>query len=152
MRKNVMESQKVTAILVNSKLMSATPNRSLLLKNHTPFLIVLSKLLSLFSDIRHSDGLRTGGAGFHTRQRPEIFLYSTMFEVTLEPTKPPIQWTPGALFPGIRRQQREADHSPSSSAEVKSVGATPPLSHTSSWHGAYLVEHGNKFTFTFTSD
>jgi hypothetical protein len=32
---------------------------------------------------------------------------------------PPIQYVPGALFLGIKRPEREADHSPSSSAEVK---------------------------------
>jgi hypothetical protein len=31
----------------------------------------------------------------------------------------------GALPPGVKRQGREADHSPSSSAEVKGSGAIP---------------------------
>jgi hypothetical protein len=34
-------------------------------------------------------------------------------------TQPPIQWVPGALFLGVKRPVREADHSPPSSAEVK---------------------------------
>jgi hypothetical protein len=34
-------------------------------------------------------------------------------------TQPPIQGVPGAPSVGIRRPGREADHSPSSSAEVK---------------------------------
>jgi hypothetical protein len=42
----------------------------------------------------------------------------------------------------------EADHSPSSSAEVKNGGTIPPLLHTSSWCGAYLIEHRDIFTFT----
>jgi hypothetical protein len=31
------------------------------------------------------------------------------------------------VSPGIKRQWREVDHTPSSSAEVKNVGAIPPL-------------------------
>jgi hypothetical protein len=41
---------------------------------------------------------------------------------------------PEALSPGVKRQGREADHSPPSRAEVKNGGAVPPLSHMSSWH------------------
>jgi hypothetical protein len=38
------------------------------------------------------------------------------------------------LFPrGVKRQGREADHSPPSSAEVKNGGAIPPLPYMS-WH------------------
>jgi len=35
------------------------------------------------------------------------------------PTQPPIQWLPGVLSLGIKRQAREADDSPQSSAEVE---------------------------------
>jgi hypothetical protein len=35
------------------------------------------------------------------------------------PTQPPLQWVPEALFLGVKRPWREADHSPPSSAEVK---------------------------------
>jgi hypothetical protein len=41
-----------------------------------------------------------------------------MFRTTLGPTKPPIQWVPGALSLEVKRPGREVDHSPSS-AEVK---------------------------------
>jgi len=34
-------------------------------------------------------------------------------------TQPPIQWATGALFLGLKRPGREADHSSPSSAEVK---------------------------------
>jgi hypothetical protein len=34
---------------------------------------------------------------------------------------------------GVKRQRRESDHSPPSSAEVKKAGAIPPLPHASSW-------------------
>jgi hypothetical protein len=47
------------------------------------------------------------------------FLFTTAFRTALGPTQPPIQWIPGALSLGVKRQGREADHSPSSNAEVK---------------------------------
>jgi hypothetical protein len=47
---------------------------------------------------------------------------------------PPIQWVPGALSPGVKRLGHEADHSPTSSAEVKNFGAIPSIPHMSSWH------------------
>jgi hypothetical protein len=40
----------------------------------------------------------------------------------------------GVLFPGVKRQGYEADHSRPPSIGVKNGGAIPPLSHTSSWH------------------
>jgi len=47
------------------------------------------------------------------------FLYFLPSRTALGPTKPPIQWVPGALSLRVRRPGCEADHSPSSSAEVK---------------------------------
>jgi hypothetical protein len=37
----------------------------------------------------------------------------------LESTQPPIQWIPGALCSGVKRQGRETEHSPATSVEVK---------------------------------
>jgi hypothetical protein len=48
-----------------------------------------------------------------------IFLFTTASRTALGPTQPPIQWVPGAISLGVKRPGREADHSPSSSAEVK---------------------------------
>jgi hypothetical protein len=42
----------------------------------------------------------------------------------------------GNSFPGVKRLEREADHSSLSSAEVKKDGAIPAFFHTSSWYGA----------------
>jgi hypothetical protein len=39
------------------------------------------------------------GRGSIPRQGEEIVLY-TAFRPALAPTQPPIQWVPGALFPG----------------------------------------------------
>jgi hypothetical protein len=41
----------------------------------------------------------------------------------LGPTQPRIRWVPGALSPGVKRQGRDADHSPPSTAKVKTGGA-----------------------------
>jgi hypothetical protein len=54
----------------------------------------------------------------------------------LGPTQPPIQWVPGALFTGVKRPEREADHLPPSSVEIKKGGAITPLPDTSLWRGA----------------
>jgi hypothetical protein len=48
-----------------------------------------------------------------------IFLFTSASRTALGPTQPPIQWVPGALFLGVKRQGREADHSPPSSVDVK---------------------------------
>jgi hypothetical protein len=40
-----------------------------------------------------------------------------------------MQWVPGALIPGVKRPLREADHSPTTNAEVKKMWiytSTPP--------------------------
>jgi hypothetical protein len=41
----------------------------------------------------------------------------------------------GGSFPGVKRPDREADHSPPSSAEVKECVAITPLPNPSSWRG-----------------
>jgi hypothetical protein len=47
-----------------------------------------------------------------------IFLLNSVSRTALGPSQPPMQWVPGALFLGLKRPGREADHSPPSSAEV----------------------------------
>jgi hypothetical protein len=60
------------------------------------------------------DGVRVpvGSRISSSLRRPDRFL---------GPTQPPIQWVRGALSPGVKRQGREADHSPPVSAEVKKM-------------------------------
>jgi hypothetical protein len=68
--------------------------------------------------------------GFESRQGLEIFIFTTVSRPVLGRTQPPIQWVLGALSLGVKLPGREADHSPSSSAEVKnerSYTSTPPL-------------------------
>jgi hypothetical protein len=62
------------------------------------------------------------------------FLFSTASRPALGPTQPPIQWVPGALSPGIKRQGRETDRSSPTSAEVKKMWiytSTPPYAFMS---------------------
>jgi hypothetical protein len=68
--------------------------------------------------------------------RGKIFVFSISPRPALECTQPPIQRVPGVLFTGIKRPRYEANHSLSSSAEVKNGEAITPLLHISSWHGA----------------
>jgi hypothetical protein len=72
-------------------------------------------------------GWTIGVLGFDSRRGLGIFLFTTASRRALEPTQPPVQWVPGSLSLGIKRPNREADHSPLSSAEVKMRGAIPPL-------------------------
>jgi hypothetical protein len=51
-------------------------------------------------------------------------------------TQPPIQRLLGFLSSGTKRQEREADQSPPSTAEVKNGGAISSFRHMSSWHSA----------------
>jgi hypothetical protein len=69
---------------------------------------------------------------FDYRKEKEIFIFFTASILVLRPTQPPFQWVPGSIYLGVRRLEREADHSSSSIAEIKKYGAVPPLFHTSS--------------------
>jgi len=48
-----------------------------------------------------------------------IILFTTASRPSTGPTQSHIQWAPGALFPGVEQLEREADHSPPSTVEVK---------------------------------
>jgi hypothetical protein len=45
----------------------------------------------------------------------------------------PIEWVAGDLSLGLKRQELQAGHYPSSTAEFKKDRAMFPVSHTSSW-------------------
>jgi hypothetical protein len=87
-----------------------------------------------------------------------IFIFTTASRTALEPTQPPIQWVSGALSLGVKQPERETDHWPLSSAEVKEFvelylhssmrGPIPPLLQYvfMAW---CLVKSRDNFTFTF---
>jgi hypothetical protein len=62
------------------------------------------------------------------------FFLFTASRPPLGPTQSPIEWVPGTVSSGIKLQEREADLSLPSSAEVKNSGAIPPL-----YIGLYVV-------------
>jgi hypothetical protein len=62
-------------------------------------------------------GLDDRGIGVQVPVGSRIFSMSS--KTTLRPTQPPIQWVPGALFPGVKRPGREADYSHPTNSEVK---------------------------------
>jgi hypothetical protein len=55
--------------------------------------------------------------------RDKTVLCSTTSRPTLGLTQQPTQWVPGPLSLGVKRPEREADHSPRYSAEIKNGGA-----------------------------
>jgi len=74
--------------------------------------------------------LNSGNAWYHSVQNifcgsmvrfptAGIFLFTAASWTVPGPTKPPIQWVTGVLPLRIKRPEREADHSPLSSADVK---------------------------------
>jgi hypothetical protein len=65
-----------------------------------------------------------------------VFFFSVASRLGVGPTQPLTQCVPGAFSPEAKFPERETDHSPLSSAEVKNGGALTPHPHTSSWHGA----------------
>jgi hypothetical protein len=78
----------------------------------------------------YSARLRTLLSGARVPSEVGNFLFSTVSRPALGPTQPPIQCVPGDLSLGVKRPRRETDHSPPSSAKVKSVWSytsTPPL-------------------------
>jgi len=67
--------------------------------------------------------LRCGRQVFNSRQGNEVifFLFHTASGTALGPTQPPIQWVPRDFCRRIKRPDRQADHSPPSSAEIKNA-------------------------------
>jgi hypothetical protein len=61
-------------------------------------------------------GIRSSSPG-----RVKNFLFSTSSRPALGSTQPPIEWILVALSPGVKRQERDADRSPPTSAEVKKM-------------------------------
>jgi hypothetical protein len=58
----------------------------------------------IYSSFGIATGWTTKESRLNSRQEQEIFLSSIMSRPALEPTQPPVQWVPGAVYPGIKRQ------------------------------------------------
>jgi hypothetical protein len=52
---------------------------------------------------QYSVSLPTGWPGFDPRQGQRIFLVASASRPALGPTKPPVQWVPGVVSPGVKR-------------------------------------------------
>jgi hypothetical protein len=70
-------------------------------------------------DIATGYGLDDRGVRIPSPIKVTEFSFSTSSRPALGSTQPPIQWVPGALSPGVRRPDREADHSHPTSDKVK---------------------------------
>jgi hypothetical protein len=81
--------------------------------------VFLKRNIRIFSGI--ALGYRLGDWGLESRKELGILLFTTACGSALGPTQPPVQWAPGALSLRVKRPGREADHSLSSSAEVKNA-------------------------------
>jgi hypothetical protein len=88
---------------------------------NAPFLYLISDC----NNLRYSADLMTY----------EIFPFFITCRPVLALIERPIPWTLRAVSPGVKRLGREAEHSPTSSTEVKNGRAIPLLLCTSSWHG-----------------
>jgi hypothetical protein len=84
----------------------------------------------------YSAGYGLDGRGSIPGMVKRFFLFSITSSQCLGPTQRPMQCIQRAVSPGVKRLGREADHSPSSSVEVRNGGAIPTLPHTSSWRSA----------------
>jgi hypothetical protein len=80
-----------------------------------------------------------------------IFLFTTVYRTALGPTQPLIQWVPGAFSLGVKRLEREADHSPPSSAEVKKAWSSIPTPQYVFMVWCF-VKHRDIFNFTLFSN
>jgi hypothetical protein len=78
---------------------------------------------------RYSDRLRAGRTGFHSWQEQYIFLYSTALRPALGPNQPPTQLAPETISPRVKQPERDAHHSPPSSAEVNNGAAILQFFH-----------------------
>jgi hypothetical protein len=75
---------------------------------------------------RRSSGLEVG---VRVLAGSRIFSSPCVPDRLWDPPNLPIQWALGALFLGVKRAEREADHSPPTSVEVKKTWictSTPP--------------------------
>jgi hypothetical protein len=109
--------------------------------------------MSRGSSVSTETKLRAGQQGFNSRQEQwwDFFLFANSSRPALGPTQPPNEWVPGALTPGVKRLEREGDHSPPSSAEIKnaSIYSSIPQYVFTAWYlskGKTFLHYMSKFS------
>jgi hypothetical protein len=87
------------------------------------------------SSVRIVTVLRAGWLGFDSLQGLGIFLPATASTSALRPTQSPIQWAPGTLSPGVKRQGVKLTTHLHVIPRIRLRGAKTSIPHTSSWRG-----------------
>jgi hypothetical protein len=102
------------------------------------FLSGISRKSSCFIISIYSPWLRAGRPRNRSLSfgRVKNFLFSKWYRPAQGSTQPLIQWVQGALFPEVKWPEREADHSPPTSTEVKKMWIYTSTPHTPSLHSA----------------
>jgi hypothetical protein len=70
-------------------------------------------------------GWTTEDLRFDSRKGKHIFFFSITSGLVLGPTQPPLKWVSGVVAPLTKLPEREADHSPLSTPEIKNDGTIP---------------------------
>jgi hypothetical protein len=106
------------------------------------FIFYLSVTSFLEYRSRYSDWLRAGRLRVRSSSpgKGKIFLFSTASRPVLGLTQSTIQWVPGALSMGVKRQGREADHS-LLVRRSRIRGSIHPFPSTCPWRTTYSVKN-----------
>jgi hypothetical protein len=111
--------------------------------------LILSSRTLLHSFMSHYiEGLRTGRSGFDS-WRGNIIV-SPHINTGSGTTELPIQWVPEALSQGVKWLGRDSDHSPPSSADVKSRDIPPFPTRLQAKEQRYLTLHTYTHTMQFS--
>jgi hypothetical protein len=121
------------------KLKSANSLLAVIPTNSSSLNLYCFKYLAMMKQVPYTSGYRSQYSDWLRAGRPrgrssgpgggKNFHFCMSSRPSLGSMQPPIQWVLGALSLGVKRQGREAHHSPPTSAEVKKLGiytSTPP--------------------------
>jgi hypothetical protein len=89
---------------------------------------------------------------FESRQELEIFLFSTVSRLVLEPTHSPIQWVTGVLSLGVKRPSREVAIHLHLVPRSEMHGAVPPLQYAFMIWCLVKKTRGTNLPFLLTHD